>query len=164
MDVEIFPDDAMKEETFRKRVEGDGCFVLTLDGQIIGNLIVTRFGKDEGYLGRIGVVEAHRGKGFGNMLMDYALAWFHKEGGIRTVQLQADLNEAALGLYKKYGFKKAGLFNFRPLQFREEARRRQVLDGKTGRNRTGGQRAGPLRAVQGGPDKPAILRQRRSVR
>jgi ribosomal protein S18 acetylase RimI-like enzyme len=108
MDVEIFPDDAMEEESFRKRVDGDGCFVLTLDGQIIGNLIVNRFGKDGGYLGRIGVVEAHRGKGFGSVLLDYALDWFHKEGGIRTVQLQADLNEAAQGLYKKYGFKKAG--------------------------------------------------------
>jgi hypothetical protein len=42
------------------------------------------------------------------MLMDYALDWFRKQESIKTVQLQADLNEVALGLYEKYGFKKVG--------------------------------------------------------
>jgi GNAT superfamily N-acetyltransferase len=108
MDVEIFPDDAVKEESFIKSVEGDGCFALTLDGKIIGNLDVARFGKDEGYLRRIGVVKTHRGKGLGSMLIDCALDWFRKQDNIRTIHLHADLNEAALGLYKKSGFKKVG--------------------------------------------------------
>ncbi|MGY5871842.1 MAG: GNAT family N-acetyltransferase [Candidatus Thorarchaeota archaeon] len=108
MDIEIFPDDVMREESFRKSVEGKGCFALTLDRQIIGNLIVTRFGKDAGYLNRIGVAKEHRGKGFSSKLMEYALNWFHKQSGISTVQLYADLNEAAQGLYRKHGFTKVG--------------------------------------------------------
>ncbi len=108
MDIEIFPDDVMREESFRKSVEGNGCFALTLDRQIIGNLIVTRFGKDIGYLNRIGVTKEHRRKGFGSKLMEHALDWFHEQGGSSTVQLFADLNEAVQGLYRKHGFMKEG--------------------------------------------------------
>jgi ribosomal protein S18 acetylase RimI-like enzyme len=108
MDIEIFPDDVMREKSFRNSVKGNGCFALTLDRQIIGNLIVTRFGKDTGYINRIGVTKEHRGKGFGTKLMEYAIDWFYEQGGIRSVQLFADLNEAAQGLYRKYGFTKAG--------------------------------------------------------
>jgi ribosomal-protein-alanine N-acetyltransferase len=106
-DLEIFPDDEMKEDSFKRRVECDEAFALIFDGKIIGNLMVSHFG-EEGYLGRIGVSTANQGKGFGSILMDYALEWFRKQEGVRTVILNADLNEAALGLYKKYRFKKVG--------------------------------------------------------
>ena len=108
MDLEIFPNDVMREESFRRSIEGNGFFALTLDGQIIGNLLLTRFGKDMGYLNRIGVTKEHRGKSFGSKLIEYAIDWFHKQGGVYTVQLYADLNDAAQGLYKKHGFTKAG--------------------------------------------------------
>jgi predicted GNAT family acetyltransferase len=79
-----------------------------LDDKIIGNLIVARFGKEEGYLNRIGVAKEHQGKGFGSKLMEYAIDWFRQEGGIKTVHLHADLNEAAQGMYRKHGFTKIG--------------------------------------------------------
>ena len=108
LNVEIFPDDEMREDSFRKRVDDDGFFALILDDEIIGNLILTRFGKDGGYLNLIGVAKEHQGKGFGSKLMEHALDWFRREGGIKTVQLYADLNEAAQGLYRKHGFTKSG--------------------------------------------------------
>ncbi|MFW9798214.1 MAG: GNAT family N-acetyltransferase [Candidatus Thorarchaeota archaeon] len=108
MDIEIFPEDALWEDSFWKRVEDDGFFILEMDKEMIGYLMVQRYGKEEGYVGRIGVVEAHRGKGFGKVLMNYGIDWFRKQGNIKAVHLQADLNEAALGLYKKTGFKKVG--------------------------------------------------------
>lgn len=107
-DIGIFPDDAVWEETFWERVEGDGFFVLQLDNEMIGYLMVQRYGKDEGYVGRIGVIEAQRGKGFGRLLMNHAIDWFHNQGDIKAVHLQADLNEAAMGLYLNTGFKKVG--------------------------------------------------------
>ncbi len=108
MDVQIFPEDEAWEDTFRKRVEGDGFFILEIGNDMIGYLMVQRYGSDEGYVGRIGVIESQRGKGYGRLLMDQGIDWFRNQGDIKAVHLQADLNEAALGLYKNTGFKKVG--------------------------------------------------------
>lgn len=109
MDIQIFPDDSLQQDWFEKRVERDGCFALVQGDQIVGNLIVTRFGADEGHLGRIGVAKSQQGKGYGSMLMEYAIDWFRKEGGIREVHLYTqDFNKTAQSLYKKYGFRRSG--------------------------------------------------------
>jgi len=108
LDLEIFPEDEVWEDTFRKRVGGDGFFILDLDDEMIGYLMIQRYGKDEGYIGRIGVRETNRGRGYGRLLMDHGIDWFRNQGDIKAVHLQADLNEAALGLYKNTGFKKVG--------------------------------------------------------
>lgn len=109
MDLELFPDDAMEEKRFKERIEHDGCFALIQDGRIIGNLIVSHFGKDEAHLGRIGVSKSHQGKGYGSMLMEYAINWFREQGGIKVAHLcTQDFNETAQGLYKKFGFKRTG--------------------------------------------------------
>ena len=109
MDQEIFPDDAVEEDWFNNRVNLDGAFALVEDGRIIGNLIVTPFGEDEAVLGRIGVAKSHQGKGYGSLLMEYAIDWFQEQGGIRAVHLYTqDFNKTAQSLYKKYGFKRIG--------------------------------------------------------
>ena len=109
LDLEVFPRDPVKEGWFVKRTQQPGCFALVQDGEIIGQLFVTRFGADEAHLGRIGVAKAHQGKGYGSMLLDCAVRWFQKEGGIRAAHLYTeDYNEVAQGLYKKYGFKRIG--------------------------------------------------------
>ncbi|MGD9396606.1 MAG: GNAT family N-acetyltransferase [Candidatus Thorarchaeota archaeon] len=109
MDLELFPDDSMEENHFKKRTENDGCFALMQDNRIIGCLIVARFGEDEAYLGRIGVSKTHQGKGFGSLLMEYAIDWYHEQGGIKATHLLTqDYNKAAQNLYKKYGFKRTG--------------------------------------------------------
>lgn len=109
MDAEIFTEDGIEEKFFKRRVDHDGFFALTQDGQIIGNLIVNRFGKDEAHLGRVGVSQAEQGKGYGSLLMQRAIEWFQNEGGIREVHLYTqDFNESAQNLYTKFGFKRTG--------------------------------------------------------
>ncbi|MHA2353435.1 MAG: GNAT family N-acetyltransferase [Candidatus Thorarchaeota archaeon] len=109
MDAEILPDDQIREEFFRKRVDHEGFFALIDEGQIVGYLIVARYGEDEAHLGRIGVVKAHQRKGFGSMLMQHAIDWFREQGGIRAAHLYTqDFNKSAQSLYKKFGFKRAG--------------------------------------------------------
>ena len=108
-DAETFPDDLMNEEWFKSRVERDGCFMMELDGEFIGQLIVSRFGDDDGHLGRIGVSKKHRGKGYGRLLMKYAMDWFRIQDGVNRVHLytQHD-NYVAQSLYKTFGFVKSG--------------------------------------------------------
>ncbi|MFX1607075.1 MAG: GNAT family N-acetyltransferase, partial [Promethearchaeota archaeon] len=78
-------------------------------GRIIGNLIVARFGEDEAHLARIGVSKSHQGKGYGSLLMEHAIDWFHEQGGISAAHLYTqDFNKTAQNLYKKYGFTRAG--------------------------------------------------------
>jgi len=109
MDAEIFPDDPLEERFFLKRIEREGCFTLLLDGKIVGNLIVARYGKDGGHLGRIGVAKAHHNKGLGSVLLECAIDWFQQQGGIREVHLYTqDFNKPAQTLYKKYGFERSG--------------------------------------------------------
>jgi GNAT superfamily N-acetyltransferase len=109
MDLEIFPDDVLDEEWFKKRVQKDGCFVLDLEGCISGYLVVARYGMDEGHLGRIGVAKMSQGKGYGSVLMQYALDWFRNQEGIRSVHLYTqDFNSVAQELYKKFGFRRSG--------------------------------------------------------
>jgi GNAT superfamily N-acetyltransferase len=109
MDEEIFSDDPVEEDFFRKRVGCDGFFALTQEGQIVGNLIVAPYGNDEGHLGRIGVAKKYQNKGLGSMLMDYAIDWFQKQDCVLNVHLYTqDFNKSAQALYKKYGFVRSG--------------------------------------------------------
>ena len=108
-DAETFPDDLVNEEWFKSRVEREGCFMMELDGALIGQLIVSRFGDDDGHLGRIGLSKNHRRKGYGHLLMDHAMNWFRSQDGIRSVHLytQHD-NFVAQSLYNEFGFVKSG--------------------------------------------------------
>ena len=108
-DAETFPDDLVNEEWFKSRVERDGCFMMNLDGEFIGQLIVSRFGDDDGHLNRIGLSKRHRRKGYGHLLMDYAMNWFRSQDGVRSVHLytQHD-NFVAQSLYKEFGFVESG--------------------------------------------------------
>ncbi|MBN2228414.1 MAG: GNAT family N-acetyltransferase [Candidatus Thorarchaeota archaeon] len=109
IDKEIFPDDPLEEDWLKKRMERDGCFVLCQNEQILGNLIVAPYGKDEGHLGRIGVAKNEQGKGYGSILMEYAIDWFRSKGNIKSVHLYTqDFNETAQNLYKKFGFERSG--------------------------------------------------------
>lgn len=108
-DKEIFPDDSINEEWFKKRIERDGFFALDLDARIIGQLILALFGESEGHLGRIGVIRNHQGEGYGNLLMKYAIEWFRKQKVVEQINLYTqNHNKVAQNLYKKYGFRISG--------------------------------------------------------
>ncbi len=108
-DAEIFPDDSVSENWFKKRLERDGFFTLDLNGQVVGQLVLAPYGENEGHLGRIGVSQDHQGKGYGNLLMKHAIEWFQKHEGIKQIHLYTqDHNKVAQSLYKKFGFTISG--------------------------------------------------------
>lgn len=106
---------AIVEEAFeRENVQKKNFIGLLKDGGFIG-----AFEKDKlvgylrllimegyGHLGQIAVEKEERGKGYGNKLMIYAINYF-KEKQISSVGLYVETkNNAAISLYKKYGFRK----------------------------------------------------------
>ncbi|MFW9978154.1 MAG: GNAT family N-acetyltransferase [Candidatus Thorarchaeota archaeon] len=107
-DVLAFPDDTMSEEFFFKRLDRDGFFSLDLKGEMIGQLIISPFGENEGHLGRIAIAPTHQGQGYGNVLLQEAMKWF-KDHSLTKVHLYTqDHNKVAQSLYRKFGFEKSG--------------------------------------------------------
>jgi RimJ/RimL family protein N-acetyltransferase len=106
LDSEIFPDDKISREDFIRFTNEDGSFIIESEsGMLVGYLILRRFGDNAGHLGRIGVARSMHGKGFGTILMEFALNWFGEQGGIQRiiVYTQKD-NIVAQSLYRKFGF------------------------------------------------------------
>ena len=86
-------------------------FVVTLGAQIIGSAEIRRGGGRKHHMGEIGlsILKPYRGKGLGNILMQ-RLINEGKRMGLRTLTLHCfENNDAALGLYKKFGFVACGL-------------------------------------------------------
>ncbi len=109
LEKEIFEDDLFTEEQFIDRIEKGNFFALDIDGKIVGELAVERFGEDGAHLGRIGVARSHQRQGLGTYLMECAINWFKNEKNITTVHLYTqDHNVAAQSLYKKFGFDVSG--------------------------------------------------------
>ncbi len=107
-DLIVFPSDTMAKEAFMRGVERGSFFALRLAGNIIGQLFLSPFGEDEGYIGRIAISPEHQGKGYGKGFMSHAIKWL-KNQGIRKAHLYTqDHNERAQALYKQFGFKKSG--------------------------------------------------------
>jgi putative acetyltransferase len=104
-------------ETWRKRLATDDERLLKLvalhAGDVIGNLGLEQFSRVRrahcGSLG-MGVAVAWQGKGVGSMLLAAALDVADNWMNLRRVELTvyAD-NEAAIGLYRKFGFETEGL-------------------------------------------------------
>jgi len=78
-------------------------FVLQVADKLAGFLILN-YMEETGYLTQIGVRENFRGHGFGNFLMDYALAKFSDKNFKRSVLNVLRDNTVAFNLYKKYGY------------------------------------------------------------
>ena len=91
------------------RREDAQFFVAEADGRLVGTLgiEVQRYGVAE--LGMM-VAGDMRGRGVGSALMHAALAWA-RNAGAHKISLQVwPHNEAALALYRKFGFQEEGLF------------------------------------------------------
>ena len=109
MDQVSFPEDRINEEFYMMRIEKEGCFGLFINEQLVGQLIIAPFGNDQGHIGRVAVAPEYRGKGYGSVLMKYAIEWFKQRGGINTIHLYTPQdNYTAQGLYKKFGFAVVG--------------------------------------------------------
>jgi putative acetyltransferase len=105
-------------EVWRKRLAPDNERVVQLvalhQGMVIGNIGLEQFSRirrsHAGNLG-MGVATAWQGKGVGSKLLAAALDIADNWMNLQRVELSvyAD-NEAAIGLYRKFGFETEGLF------------------------------------------------------
>ncbi len=109
MEQEIFKEDSVRKDTFINSILTRYFVALEVNGEIAGELTLSRFGINEGILNRIGVAKSFQKKGIGSYLMNHALEWFKKEGGISIIHLYTqDYNMTAQSLYKKFGFEITG--------------------------------------------------------
>ncbi len=67
---------------------------------------------DTGVIGLVAINEKYRGVGIGNMLMEYTLSWFNKNGFNKVEVATQKENKAACSLYEKFGFKPEKIFNY----------------------------------------------------
>lgn len=61
------------------------------------------------YLGGLAIHPSHSGKGYGNVLMQEIIAYAKQQCFLRIELSVADINQKAIGLYEKNGFKKEGV-------------------------------------------------------
>lgn len=67
---------------------------------------------DTGVIGLVAINEKYRGVGIGNMLMEYTLSWFNRNGFNKAEVATQKENKAACSLYEKFGFKHEKVFNY----------------------------------------------------
>jgi RimJ/RimL family protein N-acetyltransferase len=87
------------------RLEGD--FVAVADGAIVGNIHVDRNRHGFGEIG-MAVAKERRGEGIGSALLAYAIDWARGEGLHKLCLQVFPHNEAAVALYRRYGFVEEG--------------------------------------------------------
>jgi putative acetyltransferase len=61
------------------------------------------------YLGGLAIDVRYAGKGFGNKMLQEIIAYAKQQGFLRIELSVANINEKAISLYEKVGFKKEGL-------------------------------------------------------
>jgi RimJ/RimL family protein N-acetyltransferase len=99
-----------RAKQFRETIRSDDAqvFVAEADGEVVGEL--TAFGRTSTGPATIGmaVAAAWRGQGVGTALMDACVAW-GRETGVHKLSLEVfPWNEAAIALYRKFGFVEEG--------------------------------------------------------
>jgi RimJ/RimL family protein N-acetyltransferase len=97
---------------FRRLPDERSAHVLALDGDaVVGSLSIRReehpATRHVATLGMF-VVESHRRRGLGGALMDEAFAWARRFGVERIELTVYPHNEAAIALYRKFGFVEEG--------------------------------------------------------
>jgi ribosomal-protein-alanine N-acetyltransferase len=103
--IEAFPEEGIQKEGFIGTLEDEGFIGGFIDNKLIGYLRLLTH-KDYGHLGQIAVTKLERGKGYGNILMKYALDYFESKGMKRVGLYVETNNQPAISLYKKFGFEK----------------------------------------------------------
>lgn len=102
-------DRARMEKGFLAMVDDpeEGVFVAEADGRIVGQLGIGRKRDGHAELGML-VADGWRGRGVGSALMDAAIDWARAHD-VHKVALEVwPHNEAAIALYRKFGFEEEG--------------------------------------------------------
>ena len=88
--------------------DSEGVFFLEKDGTPVGLLVCTNHRSENqgGFIDKIGVLEPHRGKGYGELLLRWGCA-YSVARGFKDVALAVDTGNAtgAVALYEKAGFR-----------------------------------------------------------
>lgn len=98
------PSDKVIEDFFESVSAGSAeAVVAEVEGCAAGFAKISFCG-DEGWLDYLFVLEEYRKKGYGAILMDWAMAEFERLG-VRKINVKVVCGNDAVGLYEKYGFK-----------------------------------------------------------
>jgi [ribosomal protein S18]-alanine N-acetyltransferase len=84
-----------------------GCWVLTVDDEVMGHLIVTAEGAHEALVERLFVDPRRTGGGLGGQLLEYAVA-FAAAQGRRLLLDVVDSHHGAVGFYRRAGWHEIG--------------------------------------------------------
>ena len=107
LEKECFPD-PWGPVSIQERIEKNGVAVYEKDSIVLGYCIFSE-AADEGEIYRIAVSESVRKKGIGSALIKYVIHKM-KIDLVQQIYLEVrSLNKAAITLYEKSGFKKAGI-------------------------------------------------------
>lgn len=105
-----FPSPWSRESLCRDMTENQMAeyFVAELDNEVVGYLGIWLV-SEEGYINNVAVSPFHRRQHVGSALIETMLEVTQEEGvRAHTLEVRAS-NEAAKGLYKKFGFNEAAL-------------------------------------------------------
>jgi putative acetyltransferase len=83
---------------------GGYVFSLSADAQVVGVCALFKENNSRYQLARMAVAPEHRGKGYGNALIEHALAKAKDLGASNVFLLSNTVLHSAIELYKKFGF------------------------------------------------------------
>jgi ribosomal protein S18 acetylase RimI-like enzyme len=83
---------------------GGQIFFVVEGGRVQGTCAVLRHGTDECEIAKMAVAPAARGRGFGDLLMEAAVAFAREVRARRVIIVSNTVLEPAIRLYQKHGF------------------------------------------------------------
>lgn len=83
------------------------CWVVDLDGKIIGMIVVWLL-VDEAHVATIATHPDYRRQGIAKELLLYALRYMSKEGAVTSFLEVREGNNAALEMYRRFGYEESG--------------------------------------------------------
>lgn len=90
------------------RAQGSVCMLAEILGKVAG-FVLAELAPDEGHIVTLDVLEEHRRKGIGSLLLAAVEVKASLRGGKRMVLETATTNEAAIALWKKHGYRRLGI-------------------------------------------------------
>lgn len=132
----VRPQFARPVSEFRRRARrswtSDGAYlVAVVDGEVVGSLgLVRETHASTRHVASFGLIvaENHRGRGIGKALLGQAIRWAESMG-VRKLELAVyPDNEAALALYRAFGFVEEG--RLRGHSVREDGLQDEILMGR----------------------------------
>jgi GNAT superfamily N-acetyltransferase len=88
---------------------GGEIFFLIDEGTVVGTVAMIPHGEHGYELAKMAVKKSTRGKGYGDQLMEGAIAWARQKHAKEVTLLSNTILEPAIRLYKKHGFQVVNL-------------------------------------------------------